>query len=343
MPAYVPQEEMIRRYRSKALDLATAKVLITNFIGTEQEVDLSEPPNCGGFGRIRHFIRNRYLDWPSNPLPIDPALHALRIEHADQISAQVFQFAACAWRCWYCFVPYALLNANGKHASLLSAGELVDLWAIQERRPPMIDLTGGAPELVPEWTLWMMKELHRRGLDQSTYLWSDDSLSNDLFWTCLTNSDRAFVASYKSYGRVCCLKGYDDRSFSFNTHAHPEQFALQFDRLKRLVELGLDLYVYVTFTTDDISNLAITVSQFADRLQRIHENLPLRVVPLRVVPFTPTLARLNDTRTLAIRLQGEVLAEWCRILEYRFPAAMRELSIHSVPLNREVSRNGTSI
>jgi uncharacterized Fe-S cluster-containing radical SAM superfamily protein len=334
MPGYVPQDEMTARYRSNALDLATSKILITNFDGTQQESDLSEPANCGGFGRVRHFIRKRFSDWPSNPLPIDPAVDALHLSHTDQIRTQVFQFAACSWRCWYCFVPYSLLDANRKHAAFLSAAELIDLWMAEENRPPMVDLTGGAPELVPEWILWMMQELQKRGLHEETYLWSDDSLSNDLFWTSLSDSERDFLAGYRNYGRVCCLKGFDNHSFSFNTHAHPDQFALQFERLKRLLQVGLDVYVYVTFTTDDVTNLAVKVSRFVDQLQSIDENLPLRVVPLRVDAFTPTATRLNHSRIIAMRLQKEVVCEWCSTLDRRFPSTLRELSINRVPLRR---------
>ncbi|MES1181707.1 MAG: hypothetical protein ABUL44_02835, partial [Flavobacterium sp.] len=41
--------------RSKAIDRENKKILITNFSGSDQEKDLSEPSNCNGFGRIRHF------------------------------------------------------------------------------------------------------------------------------------------------------------------------------------------------------------------------------------------------------------------------------------------------
>ena len=334
MPQFVPQDEMTTRYRSKALDLVNSRVLITNFKGTQQEADLSEPANCGGFGRVRHFLRKRNSDWPINPLPIDPATHVLGLGEADQIRAQVFQFAACSWRCWYCFVPYPLLDASRKHAEFFSAAELIDLWVAEHNRPPMIDLTGGAPELVPEWILWMMQELQRRGLSDRTYLWSDDSLSNELFWTCLSESEREFIARYRNYGRVCCLKGFDERSFSFNTRAHPDQFGLQFERLRRLTELGLDLYVYVTFTTDDVTDLKTKLCRFVDCLEDINQNLPLRVVPLRVAPFTPTTSRMDHERIVAMRFQKCVVDAWSSELERRFPATMRQVPIHDVPIFR---------
>src|SRR4051812_13647853 len=104
------------RYRAELIDFNKRQLLITNFFGTEQEGDLSEPPNCNGFGRIRHFRRTTTIGWPSNPLPIDPACKALDLPPANVLRAQVFQNAACNWRCWYCFVPFDLLAANHKHS-----------------------------------------------------------------------------------------------------------------------------------------------------------------------------------------------------------------------------------
>ena len=50
--------EWSRRWREAGLDPEGRRILVTNFLDTEQEADLQEPPNCGGFGRIRHFRRS---------------------------------------------------------------------------------------------------------------------------------------------------------------------------------------------------------------------------------------------------------------------------------------------
>jgi hypothetical protein len=103
------------RYRKAAIDVAGRRLLVTNYVGTDQEKDLSEPASCQGFGRIRHFRRGGGENWPLNPLPIDPARRALSLDDVATIRAQVFQNAVCNWRCWYCFVPFNLLNANKRH------------------------------------------------------------------------------------------------------------------------------------------------------------------------------------------------------------------------------------
>ena len=85
------------------------------------------------------------------------------------MTAQVFQNAACAWRCWYCFVPYNLLSADPDRGEWLTADDLVQLYRNDAERPLVIDLTGGSPDLVPEWIPWMMRALADAGLD-SQYL-----------------------------------------------------------------------------------------------------------------------------------------------------------------------------
>src|SRR5688500_17660408 len=222
MTRAIPTEAWSAQYRPKVVDVPARRLLITNFQGSQQAADLSEPPNCGGFGRIRHFRRATSPGWPANPLPIDPALHALQLPPQDTLRAQVFQNAACNWRCWYCYVPFDLLAANPGHSSWLTADELLDLYLAEPVRPAMIDLTGGQPDLTPEWIPWMMEALRKRGLERSVYLWSDDNLSTDYYTRMLSKADRVLMREFPMYGRVCCFKGYDQDSFAYNTLAAKE-------------------------------------------------------------------------------------------------------------------------
>src|SRR5437764_10976755 len=134
------------KLRAKSIDVESKKLLITNYIGSQQEGDLSEPANCDGFGRIRHFHRHGTSGWPENPLPIDPAANKLGLAREDILLAQVFQNASCNWRCWYCYVPFDLLDANEKHSGWFTAGDLIDLYEDQTNPPRVIDLSGGQPD-----------------------------------------------------------------------------------------------------------------------------------------------------------------------------------------------------
>jgi uncharacterized Fe-S cluster-containing radical SAM superfamily protein len=333
--SYLNSVEMANRYRSKALDVPGRRILVTQFSGTEQEDDLSVPANCNGYGRIRHFQRSRVAEWPDNPLPIDPARHYLQLVPADAIEAQVFQNAVCNWRCWYCFVPFRLLDANTKHSSLMGVSELIDLWEKEPQPPAMIDLSGGQPDIVPEWIVWTINEIRSRGLDRKVYLWSDDNLSTDYFWTALTDAEREFIRGYAGYGRVCCFKGFDDESFSFNTSAAPNEFSLQFDRIARLINLGIDIYGYATFTCPNVANLGSKMSVFIDRLRAISDYLPLRVVPLQIWPYTPTSGRFNILRSQSLENQRAAVLEWSEKLERLYPSSWLERAIYEIPL-REV-------
>ena len=326
-------EALSTRYRAASIDITEKRLLITNFYNTQQEKDLSEPPNCGGVGRVRHFRRS--LDnsnWTLNPLPIDPACKALDLPSTDTIRAQVFQNAACNWRCWYCYVPFELLNANPDYSEWLSPSELIDCYLNQKNPPPMIDLTGGQPDLIPEWIPWMMAEIQNRGLEKKIYLWSDDNLSNDYFWRFLSDADIELVATYKKYGRVCCFKGFNTESFAFNTRAEPELFEQQFNLMKKLLKLGIDLYAYTTFTTPSKEGIAADINCFVDRLQILDENLPLRTVPLKIQEFTPVKQRINTAITDALYNQQIAIEAWQNELESRFSCEKRTINIADVPL-----------
>ena len=322
------------KYRAKIVDRGTRRFLMTDFRNSLQEQDLAVPPNCGGFGRIRHFRRQTSTGWPLNSLPIDPACRAIGLPASDVMRAQAFQIAACNWRCWYCFVPFNLLSANVKHSAWLGPAELIDRYLEQESPPPMIDLTGGEPSLVPEWVLWMIEEVRRRGLDGKVYLWSDDNLSNDFFWNVLSDDERKLVASYPFYGRVGCFKGFNRGSFAFNTEAAPEEYDEQFRRMERLVNFGLDIYAYVTLTTPSIAGIDEEMSAFVDRLQQIHPNLPLRTIPLEVRAFTPTKTRLTDERRKnALQYQHVAIGAWQAELRRRYDDAARSRRISDIPVH----------
>lgn len=332
MAKSIDTDRFSQTLRQRSINLAARKLLVSNFRGTEQENDLSEPPNCQGFGRIRHFRRDTSPGWPANPLPIDPASKALGIAAADLLRAQVFQNASCNWRCWYCYVPFSLLGADEKVSGWLSAADLLDLYLEESPRPRVIDLSGGQPDLVPEWVPWMMQEMIDRGLESEVYLWSDDNLSNDYFWRFLSERDRELILSYRNYGKVACFKGFNSESFAFNTCAAPELFERQFDLMGRYVRFGIDCYGYVTFTTPSREGIRDDMARFVDRLQQIHPNFPLRVIPLEIRAFNPVTGRMKELHHQAMDHQQVVVEAWQDELRRRFTEPERLRSIADAPL-----------
>jgi uncharacterized Fe-S cluster-containing radical SAM superfamily protein len=328
----IDTDALSARYRSAAVRPFERRLLVTDFRGSEQERDLTEPANCDSLGRIRHFRSQTSPGWPSNPLPIDPAARSLGVEPGALLRAQVFQNAVCNWRCWYCFVPFNLLSAHPDHSRWVTADELIELYLNEPGRPPVIDLSGGQPDLVPEWVPWTMRALRERGLEGSVYLWSDDNLSNDYFWRYLGTEDIDLIRSFRGYGRVGCFKGFDRESFGFNTAAELDLFDRQFDLIGRLIGLGLDVYAYVTLTSPTKDGVADRIARYVDQLQRVAPLLPLRVVPLEVQVFTPVRARLTPVRREALAHQHQVVEAWTREMDRRFPAAVRNLPIVDVDL-----------
>ncbi len=322
----IDTERFAARLRARAIEVESGRLLISLLAGSGQEADLTLPANCNGYGRVRHFRQATAEGWPANPLPIVPACRALGIAPAPELmTALVFQNAACAWRCWYCFVPEELLTADPNRATWFTAAELVELYRQIPEKPRIIDLSGGSPDLVPEWTPWMMRALKDAGLDETTYLWTDDNLSTTYLFDALSPADLDLLRGYRNYGRVCCIKGFDARSFAFNTRAAPGDYERQFQILRRVIELGLDVYGYVTLTSPHAEHVEANVrDQF----------FPLRVVPLRIQIFTPVEPRLerNADRERSLLVQEEAIAAWNAEMVKRYEPALRTRPICDVPL-----------
>jgi uncharacterized Fe-S cluster-containing radical SAM superfamily protein len=316
--ATIKTDELSARLRDRAVRLSDRQLLVARIEGSDQQTDLSEPPNCQGYGRVRHFREQAREPWPTNPLPILPAARRLGRPSSETANAQVFQNSACNWRCWYCYVPFSLLAANEKYSGWFSAAQLVELYLAERDRPLVIDCSGGQPDIVPEWIPWMMEALLEYGVSESVYLWSDDNLSNDYFWRYLTPEQVRVITTYRNYGRVCCFKGYNAESFAFNTRADPSIFVRQFTLFSRLLTLGIDLYGYATFTSPSSDRLHSDMRSFVDRLQDIHPLTPLRVVPLRIETFGVVEPRVRPIHEIALATQEEAVIAWNEELRRRF-------------------------
>ena len=167
---------------------------------------------------------------------------------------------------------------------------------------------------------WTLRALDERGVSD-VYVWSDDNLSTDYFFTHLPPAEQHYLATHPRYGRVACFKGFDAESFAFNTTAAPELFDRQFALFARLLATGMDLYGYATFTTPSAGGIAAKMRAFTDRLQRIAEHLPLRVVPLEIQVWGPVAPRMRADRHASLGLQQEAIAAWRDELTRRFTPA----------------------
>ena len=292
---------------------------MTKLQASQQETDLTLPPNCNGFGRIHHFRREQSPLWMPNPLPMMPAAKYLGTPVADVLPTQVFQLGACDFRCWYCYVDFALLSANPRHSEMASPRDLLEMMLREGVSSRIIDLSGGQPELVPEYPLWFLEARKELGLVDSHFVWGDDNLSNDYLWRYLTDSQIAFMVQSPGFTRVGCIKGYDAESFTFNTKADGALLEQQLVLLARSVAAGFDQYGYITLATPNLDDVDGKVARLLDSIQEmVHPRFPLRTVPLHIFAFNANATRYEKQ---AGENQYRVLDAWQRELQRRFTAS----------------------
>lgn len=313
--------------RRKCVNLDARKFLIADIGQSAQRADLSTPPNCEGLGRIRHFSSIADGAWLPNFLPGVPAARWLNRQPNEIEIAQVFQLAGCPLRCWYCFVPYQLLDGNARSARWQSVDDLLDMFIRLPDRPSIVDLSGGSPEIAPEWPAWFAEALIDRGLQQSVYLWSDDSLTTDLLLTSEMRPILKTLEEYPGYGRVCCIKGIDPITYAEATRDSEDGFDRQLRILEGYLGTGLDIYGYVTLLPPPTEKPRGAIELLLDRLQSVSPKFPERLVPLKLLPFGVTTQRVSADRMRALRAQDELIEIWKEVLAGRglkyFPAEVR--------------------
>jgi uncharacterized Fe-S cluster-containing radical SAM superfamily protein len=305
------------RLRERCLDTRGRRILLSRIAGSAQARDLSIPANCGGVGRIRHFWAQSKGPWPINPLPGLPAARWLNTEFSPVTRAQVFQVSGCSYRCWYCYVPYRMLSGNEVVSEWLSPDEMIERYLAEVDRPQIVDLSGGSPDLVPEWIAWTMDALDSNHLSESVYLWSDDNLSSDLLMSAESRPLLQRVERYAGYGRVCCLKGFDASSFTFSTGVSEDEFSRQLRTLKSYLATSIDLYGYITLACPPGRDHSGKIRRLMDELQTMRETFIERLVPLRIEKFSTMTGRLDSRRREALQYQDELIQIWIEELSLR--------------------------
>jgi uncharacterized Fe-S cluster-containing radical SAM superfamily protein len=210
-----------------------------------------------------------------------------------------------------------MLSGNVSLSEWVSSEEMIDRYLAEHDPPKIIDLSGGSPDLVPEWIAWTMDTIESRGLSQSIYLWSDDNLSSDLLISQQQRTVLERIERYTGYGRVCCLKGLDGASFTFTTGVSEDEFELQLKILKAYLATSIDLYGYITLAYPPAGDDRDRICRLMDRLQVMRSDFLGRLVPLRVERFSPMVGRLSELRNHALRHQDELVEIWTEELARR--------------------------
>jgi len=325
-------ERMAEALRAKSVNLEERLVRMAKIAGSIQETDLSLPTNCSGFGRIHHFRTAPDLKWINDPLPMTPACKYFGASVSDTILAQVFQLAACDFRCWYCFVDYNMLSADSTRSEFVSPKRLLEMMRLENTGSNLIDLSGGQPDIVPEYILWFLEARLELGMEKTHFVWADDNLSTDYLWKYLSENQISFMFNRPGFARVGCLKGFDAESFAFNTRADRSLFDHQIDILGRLVKTGFDQYGYITLTAMNVDDVGAKIARLLDEIQsRVHPNFPLRIVPLRIFQFGANADRYIKE---ADENQFRALDAWLSEMQKRFTSAELSTPITDVDIRR---------
>ncbi len=325
-------ERMAEALRAKSVNLGEKTIRMAKISGSLQETDLSLPTNCSGFGRIHHFRSVQDSKWVRDPLPMVPACKYFGTLVSDKLLAQVFQLAACDFRCWYCFVDYGLLSADSARSEFVSLKKLLEIMRLENVDSNLIDLSGGQPDIVPEYVLWFLEARLELGMEKTHFVWADDNLSTNYLWKYLSESQISFMLNRPGFARVGCLKGFDAESFAFNTRADESLFARQVDILGRLVKTGFDQYGYITLTAMNMGGVSMKIARLLDEIQnRVHPNFPLRIVPLRIFKFGANADRYIKE---ADENQFRALDAWLYEMQKRFTSAELLTPITDVEIRR---------
>ena len=241
----------------------------------------------------------------------------------------VFQNVVFNWRFCYCFVDDDILSANSNHCIWVSPDEMVDV--LEKSNIDILDLSGGQPDLVPEWCLWIMKEIERRGLRGKKFIWMDDNLGCiDVLEKHLSKEQIRYMAEFPKHSRAVCFKGYDDISVQFNICNKKVTLTEQLSAFERLYNYGFDLYGYVTLTTPTLYEAKNKIKEFIIRLQKINYNIPLRIIPLEIKNFSVTQTRLKKIYNEALSNQFHVYKIWEEVMSEYYTDIQRRQTYESI-------------
>ena len=324
-------DKICNNLRSKIIDFDNRAVKLTCFSGLSESVDENCHVNCGGVGRIRKY--KNFSLFLENDLHTNKRLLRGIDPNLESFETQVFQLVGCNMRCWYCFVDDCILAANDKYSMWVSVEEMIDSFIQENKEPLIIDLSGGQPDLVPEWCLWTMEEIEKRQLKDKVYIWLDDNLATmDIMEECLTSTQISYMANFPKHSRACCFKGYSEETYQFNVRNKYKSLKEQIENFRKLYNYGFDIYAYVTLTGPQRAANYKCIELFIDEIQSIHPMLPLRIIPLKIKEFEVTSGRINSIYSDALKEQYIAYNIWKDIMQKKYTKEQLNLPYENVKI-----------
>lgn len=299
----------------RAIKLEEKQALFANLLGTNEAKDQYHRINCNGFGRVRSFS-NFSMHLQSDVLP---RRKFNRLGSINGIySSQVFQVAVCDLHCWYCFVDKSNRSGASVTSRYMSPAELLDLCCEDGKYPDNIDISGGSPDLVPEFTIWMLEEIEKRGLKGKISVWVDSNLNGEYYEKCLSNSDLHYISQFPGFKFLCSLKGWNEESAYFNSGLRGV-FRQQIECLEFFSKNGMNLYIYLTLLSSNFPSEEDLRKLFA-QLYAINRDLPTYTIPLGIKPFHAVSENAKASLLNAWKMQIECANMWDSIMLEQYSA-----------------------
>ncbi len=249
----------------------------------------------------------------------------------ESFETTVFQLAGCNVRCWYCYVDDELLTPYSDLTSRwVSIDEMIDDTILYNDNAIM-DLSGGQPDLVPEWCLWVMKSIEQRGLKGKVFIWQDDNLltTQELF-SRMSKRTISYMANFPRHSRVGCFKGFNGSSFLFNTQSDKHSLDEQLQNFEMLYKAGFEMYGYVTLTPEPGDIRKNDIETFIVRLRDIHPLLPLRIIPIEIRTFRATESRMTKWQRASLEDQYRVYNLWDEVMNCVYSEEQRNTPYEGV-------------
>lgn len=316
--------EVAKRLRPKMIDLKNKRVLLANFAGTSQSTDFVKRHLIGDWARKKIYLKPREKNLPDIwKEPAGVASRNLGIPLEDCNATFTIQVKGCNLACWFCYVDDENKDGCPGKGVWISAEEILTAFLIDSRKSQydpnpdektnIIRISGGEVSIVPEIILWLIEAVEKWGLENHIYLWADTNLTTlNTFWGNLSREDIGKIASFRNFGIVGCYKGIDPESYHDNTGANPDAWMAQFLSHRLLIDMGFDVYSYLSPTIflkneEDEKNLERRLRDFIMTLQHVVDPAAAgRLYPLEIKSYSPMERRLNPARQKALELHYKV-------------------------------------
>lgn len=268
--------------RDSVYKASDGSALFANLLNTKEATDSYHEVNHEGFGRIRnfkHFLFHIETD-------VMERRKFLRLNEvgkwSNQFQSQVFQIGVCPLRCRYCFVDKENLDGTNPQSAFLKPVDVIQMFLESWPNIRNLDISGGSPDLCPEFLFKLLSEIERVDLKGRITIWVESNLDVN-YYSKMSKNVIEYIATFPNFHLLCSLKGWDSTSVTYNTR-NMMSFDQQLEGLRFFCQHHFPLSVYLVFIGHKIADSKEVASLYS-QLKHISFELPERCIPLYIKKF----------------------------------------------------------